>query len=78
MSEYKSLYRKYRPRSFEQVVGQEHVVKTLKNIFVNEKINHAYLFSGPKGTGKTSITKIFPLYWIAFIVLIQQLLAMIV
>ncbi|UWV76914.1 hypothetical protein [Mycoplasmopsis cynos] len=55
MSEYKSLYRKYRPRSFEQVVGQEHVVKTLKNIFVNEKINHAYLFSGPKGTGKTSI-----------------------
>ncbi|UWV93561.1 hypothetical protein NW062_06640 [Mycoplasmopsis cynos] len=59
MSEYKSLYRKYRPRSFEQVVGQEHVVKTLKNILVNEKINHAYLFSGPKGTGKTSITKIF-------------------
>ncbi|MCU9932704.1 DNA polymerase III subunit gamma/tau [Mycoplasmopsis cynos] len=59
MSEYKSLYRKYRPRSFEQVVGQEHVVKTLKNILVNEKINHAYLFSGPKGTGKTSIAKIF-------------------
>ncbi|WAM09241.1 hypothetical protein ONA24_03970 [Mycoplasmopsis cynos] len=78
MSEYKSLYRKYRPRSFEQVVGQEHVVKTLKNILVNEKINHAYLFSGPKGTGKTSINKDFLPYWIAFIVLIQQLLAMIV
>ncbi|SYV97877.1 DNA-directed DNA polymerase, partial [Mycoplasmopsis edwardii] len=59
MSEYKTLYRKYRPRSFDQVVGQEHVIQTLKNILTNRKVGHAYLFSGPKGTGKTSIAKIF-------------------
>ncbi|AMD81541.1 DNA polymerase III subunits gamma and tau [Mycoplasmopsis canis PG 14] len=59
MSDYKTLYRKYRPKTFEQVVGQEHVIKTLKNILTNRKIGHAYLFTGPKGTGKTSISKIF-------------------
>ncbi|WLP85715.1 DNA polymerase III subunit gamma/tau [Mycoplasma seminis] len=56
---YKTLYRKYRPKTFEQVVGQEHIVKTLQNALEKNKISHAYLFCGPKGTGKTSIAKIF-------------------
>ncbi len=56
---YISLYRKYRPSSFAQVVGQEVVVKILKNAIINDQINHAYIFSGPRGTGKTSIAKIF-------------------
>ena len=56
---YQALYRKYRPKNFEDVVGQDVVVKTLKNSLVNNKINHAYLFSGPRGSGKTSIAKIF-------------------
>ncbi|MBQ6285281.1 MAG: DNA polymerase III subunit gamma/tau [Bacilli bacterium] len=56
---YISLYRKYRPKSFAEVVGQEVVVKILKNSITNNKIGHAYIFSGPRGTGKTSIAKIF-------------------
>ena len=56
---YISLYRKYRPKNFEEVVGQEVVVKILKNSIINNKIGHAYIFSGPRGTGKTSIAKIF-------------------
>lgn len=56
---YVSLYRKYRPKNFEEVVGQEVVVKILKNSIINNKIGHAYIFSGPRGTGKTSIAKIF-------------------
>jgi len=56
---YISLYRKYRPDNFEGIVGQETVVKILKNSIVNNKIGHAYIFSGPRGTGKTSIAKIF-------------------
>ncbi len=56
---YISLYRKYRPKSFVEVVGQEVVVKILKNSIINNKIGHAYIFSGPRGTGKTSIAKIF-------------------
>ncbi|MFV8473121.1 DNA polymerase III subunit gamma/tau [Mycoplasma sp. 4F] len=56
---YKTLYRKYRPNTFEQVVGQEHIVKTLQNIILSGKVGHAYLFCGPKGTGKTSVAKIF-------------------
>ncbi|UUM24702.1 DNA polymerase III subunit gamma/tau [Mycoplasma sp. 3686d] len=56
---YKALYRKYRPTSFEQVVGQEHIINTLKNIILTRKIGHAYLFSGPKGSGKTSLANIF-------------------
>lgn len=56
---YISLYRKYRPASFDQVVGQEVVVKILKNAIINDQISHAYIFSGPRGTGKTSIAKIF-------------------
>lgn len=57
--EYISLYRKYRPKTFSNVVGQEVVVKILKNSILNNKISHAYIFSGPRGTGKTSIAKIF-------------------
>jgi DNA polymerase-3 subunit gamma/tau len=53
-----SLYRQYRPRTFDQVVGQEHVVRTLRNAVEQNRISHAYLFSGPRGTGKTSLAKI--------------------
>ena len=56
---YKAIYRKYRPDSFSKIVGQKHVVKTLKNAIEQQKIGHAYLFHGPRGTGKTSIAKIF-------------------
>ena len=56
---YQTLYRKYRPKNFDEVVGQDVVVKTLKNSIKNNKINHAYMFFGPRGVGKTSIAKIF-------------------
>ena len=56
---YISLYRKYRPKTFSDVVGQEVVIKILKNSILIGKIGHAYIFSGPRGTGKTSIAKIF-------------------
>ncbi len=56
---YQTLYRKYRPKKFEDIVGQEIIVKTLKNSIKNNKISHAYLFIGPRGTGKTSTAKIF-------------------
>ena len=56
---YQALYRKYRPQKFEDVVGQKVIVKTLCNAIINNKITHAYLFAGPRGTGKTSIAKIF-------------------
>lgn len=55
---YQALYRKYRPSSFNDVVGQKAIIKTLTNSILNNKINHAYLFTGPRGTGKTSIAKI--------------------
>ena len=56
---YQALYRKYRSQIFSQLVGQEIVAKTLKQAVEQEKISHAYLFSGPRGTGKTSVAKIF-------------------
>ena len=59
MSEYQALYRKYRPQGFDSVVGQEHVVKTLKNQLKSGRVSHAYLFCGTRGTGKTSVAKIF-------------------
>lgn len=55
---YQALYRVWRPQIFEDVVGQEHVTKTLQNALLQQKISHAYLFSGPRGTGKTSAAKI--------------------
>jgi len=56
---YQALYRKYRPQTLEEVGGQDTIVKIIKNSIENNKINHAYLFAGPRGTGKTSIAKIF-------------------
>ena len=56
---YKVLYRKYRPNDFENVIGQDYIIKTLKNSIINNNISHAYIFSGPRGTGKTSTAKVF-------------------
>ncbi|QHT45081.1 DNA polymerase III subunit gamma/tau [Bacillus sp. SB49] len=56
---YQALYRVWRPRNFEGVVGQEHITRTLQNAIEQNKFSHAYLFSGPRGTGKTSAAKIF-------------------
>lgn len=56
---YQALYRKYRPRNFSEVVGQKNIVKTLKNQITDNHISHAYLFTGSRGTGKTSCAKIF-------------------
>ena len=53
------LYRKYRPNTFEKIVGQEHVTKILRNQIKNDKLGHAYIFSGTRGTGKTSAAKVF-------------------
>lgn len=57
--DYIALYRKYRPKSFDEVFGQKYVVDILKKSIVNNKIFHAYLFSGPRGTGKTTMAKLF-------------------
>ena len=56
---YIALYRKWRPKTFEDVVGQGHITKTLQKAIDTDKVAHAYLFSGPRGTGKTSTAKIF-------------------
>ena len=56
---YQALYRKYRPKTFDDVVGQDVIIKTLQNSILNKKISHAYLFTGPRGCGKTTIAKIF-------------------
>ena len=53
------LYRKYRPQSFSEIIGQEHIVKTLTNAIKSGNISHAYLFTGPRGSGKTTIARIF-------------------
>ena len=54
----KALYRKYRSRSLDEIVGQEHVTSILKNAIAQDRIGHAYLFTGPRGVGKTSIARI--------------------
>ncbi len=56
---YLSLYRQWRPQMFEDIVGQEHIVRTLRNAITNSRVVHAYMFSGPRGTGKTSTAKVF-------------------
>ena len=56
---FQALYRKYRPQTFKDIVGQNHIVSVLKNAMDKNQISHAYLFYGPRGTGKTSIAKIF-------------------
>ena len=56
---YQALYRKWRPLEFEDVKGQEHIVTTLKNQIRADRIGHAYLFCGTRGTGKTTVAKIF-------------------
>ena len=56
---YKALYRTYRPLSFDEVVGQKYIIQTLRNSIKKDHIAHAYLFSGPRGTGKTTLAKIF-------------------
>lgn len=56
---YTALYNKYRPQSFEEVAGQQVIVRTLKNAITNDKIAHAYLFCGPRGTGKTTMARLF-------------------
>ena len=57
--EYTALYRKFRPKTFEEMVGQSHITRTLKNQIIADRIGHAYLFNGGRGTGKTSAAKIF-------------------
>ena len=59
MSETSTLYRKYRPHSFDEIIGQDQVITALKNSLKNNSISHSYLFSGGRGTGKTSIARIF-------------------
>ena len=54
-----ALYRQFRPKTFDEVIGEDHIVKTLKHQIQNGTISHAYLFCGTRGTGKTSCAKIF-------------------
>ena len=56
---YQALYRVWRPQKFADMVGQEVVTRTLKNALITKQTSHAYLFTGPRGTGKTSAAKIF-------------------
>ena len=56
---YVALYRKYRPEIFDDVIGQDHIVNTLRNQILRDKVSHAYLFTGTRGTGKTTTAKIF-------------------
>ena len=56
---YQALYRKYRPKDFDSVVGQDSIIRTLRNSIIHSNFSHAYLFFGPRGTGKTTISKIF-------------------
>ncbi|MBO4535434.1 MAG: DNA polymerase III subunit gamma/tau, partial [Clostridia bacterium] len=57
--EYTSLYRKYRPKTFDEVIGQDAIVRTLRNMVTLSNVSRAYLFTGPRGNGKTSLARIF-------------------
>ena len=57
--DYKVFYRKYRPDSFKNIIGQDYSKKMLQNAIRSSKISHAYIFTGPRGTGKTSTAKVF-------------------
>ena len=59
MSMYQALYRQYRPKTFDELLGQSHITTILKNQIIKGNIGHAYLFSGTRGTGKTSAAKVF-------------------
>ena len=59
MAQYQVIARKWRPQQFDDVIGQEHITQTLKNAIKNNRIAHAYLFVGPRGTGKTTTARIF-------------------
>ena len=65
---YQALYRMYRPQSFDDVVGQEHVTKTLRNAIAKGKQSHAYIFSGPRGTGRQVLRRFLRKPLIALIV----------
>ena len=54
-----TLYRKYRPKNFSEIIGQTHIARTLSNAIKNNRVSHSYLFTGPRGTGKTSFARIF-------------------
>ncbi|VAW06668.1 DNA polymerase III subunits gamma and tau, partial [hydrothermal vent metagenome] len=56
--EHQALYRRYRPQRFDEVIGQAHVTETLSREVIDEKIAHAYLFAGPRGTGKTTTARL--------------------
>ena len=58
MATYQSLYRRYRPQRFDEVLGQDHITRALRNAVRDGRVGHAYLFSGPRGTGKTSTARI--------------------
>ena len=55
---YQTLYRKWRPQTWEAVVGQDHIIQTLRNALVSDRVAHAYLFAGPRGTGKTTTARL--------------------
>lgn len=55
---YTALYRKFRPATFSEMVGQEHIIKTLRNQLISGRVGHAYLFNGGRGTGKTTTAKV--------------------
>ena len=60
---YQALYREWRSQTFDTMIGQQMITQTLKNAIIQDKVSHAYLFTGPRGTGKTSAAKVFAAFW---------------
>ena len=71
---YTALYRKYRPTNFSSIVGQDVIVDILKNSIINNKVSHAYLFTGPRGTGKTSTAR----FWLMLLIVLILLMIFVV